>query len=382
LIFTTLLNIAIFQGIVLGIIILKSILFKSTANKYLAYAIFTLSLLLLNFVFAITNIYNTLPFLIIIDNIEWTFLFPVFFFLFVVNHVQHPIRTSKKIGLLFLPFLFSVLINIFNDLDKVIGIYTLPNYINKVLENLIFSQYYIFPIFIIGILVFTYPFIKFSTDIQEKKWITFLWIAIFLLLFSFILTIFTGLIFLYDISFFMKFLALFATLIIHWTSYFGVFKYKLAKDKEDIRALLNKQITSNYNNFPIDIKFDKKMTLNKKELMTIDNPYFQKFESLCKHQHIYRDSTLNRERVAEMLGISPGYVSQLINTITGQNFSNYINYYRIKAVKEMILSSEFEKYNLLTIGLESGFTSKTTFYNTFKKSTGMTPNEYRKIHTK
>ncbi|AUC84853.1 AraC family transcriptional regulator [Polaribacter sp. ALD11] len=379
-IFTTFLNIAIFQGIVLGIIILKSILFKSTSNKYLAYAIFTLSLLLLNFVFAITNIYNTIPFLIVIDNIEWTFVFPVYFFLFVINQVHHPIRQSKKIRLLFLPFLFSVFINVFNDLDKVFGIYKLPNSINKILEGLIFSQYYIFPIFIIGILSYIYPFIKFSNDAQEKKWITYLWASISILLLSFILTIFTGLIFQYDISYFMKFLALFATFIIHWTSYFGVFKYKLAKDKEDIRALLSKRMQPHHND--INIKLQKKTSLDKNESMTEENPYFKKLESLCQQQHIYRDNTINREKIAEMLGISAGYVSQLVNTITGQNFSNYINYYRIEAVKGMIFSSEFEKYNLLTIGLESGFTSKTTFYNAFKKATGMTPNEYRKIHIK
>ena len=65
------------------------------------------------------------------------------------------------------------------------------------------------------------------------------------------------------------------------------------------------------------------------------------------------------------------------NTITGDNFANYINQYRVEAVKEMISNSEYENYNLLTIGLESGFTSKTTFYKAFKKFTGQTPNEYK-----
>ncbi|MDX6183929.1 helix-turn-helix domain-containing protein [Flavobacterium sp. Fl-77] len=75
--------------------------------------------------------------------------------------------------------------------------------------------------------------------------------------------------------------------------------------------------------------------------------------------------------------MSAGYVSQLINMITGDNFANYINNYRVEAVKEMILDSDYENYSLLAIGLESGFTSKTTFHNAFKKSTGMTPNSFR-----
>ncbi|MFC5046178.1 hypothetical protein [Aquimarina hainanensis] len=60
-IFITLLNIAVFQGIVLGMIIFKSPLFKSSANSYLAYAIFALSVLLLNLVFELTYIYDTIP---------------------------------------------------------------------------------------------------------------------------------------------------------------------------------------------------------------------------------------------------------------------------------------------------------------------------------
>jgi len=114
-----------------------------------------------------------------------------------------------------------------------------------------------------------------------------------------------------------------------------------------------------------------------KESITADNLYFQKLELLCKEQHIYTDSTLNREKVAEKLGISAGYVSQIVNTITGDNFAHYINQYRVEAVKEMILNSDYENYNLLAMGLESGFTSKATFYKAFKKVTGQTPNEYK-----
>ena len=372
-IFTTLLNIAIFQGIVLGVIIIKSPLFKSSANKYLAYAIFTLSLLLLNLVFEIVEIYNTIPLLRFIDNIEWGFIFPVFIFLFIVHQVNHPIRHSKKNRWLFVPFLYSAIINIFNDLDKVAGIYDIPNSVNTVIETLYLLQIFILPPFIIGILIYSYSCIKFSKDSREKKWITFLWAFAYTILLSWVLAILVGLFFEYDISSFMKLLALFATFLIHLTTYFGVFKFRLSKDKKGINTLLNNGLLIPNSNISTDIN-------TKKESLTPDNHYFKKLEVLCNNQQIYRDSTLNREKIAEKLGISTGYVSQLVNTITGENFTNYINQYRVEAVKKMILDSEFKNYNLLAIGLESGFTSKTTFYNAFKKVTGITPNAFRKAN--
>ena len=44
----------------------------------------------------------------------------------------------------------------------------------------------------------------------------------------------------------------------------------------------------------------------------------------------------------------------------------------------MLLHPDFSNYSLLSIGLEVGFNSKATFYNSFKKNTGITPNEYKK----
>ncbi|ADV50580.1 transcriptional regulator, AraC family [Cellulophaga algicola DSM 14237] len=374
-IYITLLNIAIFQGIILSIIILKSPLFKGVANKYLAYAIFTLSLLLLNLVFEITEAYNTIPLLRFFDDIEWAFIFPVFIFLFVVNKVNHPIKNSKKLWWMFLPIGYSAIIGIINDLDVVAGIYDIPNSGIRLFEVLYQIELFLAVIFIPAILIYTYSFIKFSKEKQEKQLLTFLWSIVFTLLFSWVIAIIVFLFLQYDISFFMKIIALFATFLIHWTAYIGIYKYKLAKDKAGINTLLNNDFLVPYNNVPTDIPNKKN---DKKEAFTIDNPYYKKLEVLCKSHQIYRDNTLSREKIAIKLGISAGYVSQLVNSITEGNFTNYINRYRVEAVKKMISDSKFENYSLLAIGLESGFTSKTTFYKAFKKITGMTPKEYRK----
>lgn len=372
-IYTTLLNIAIFQGIVLGLIILKSSLFNSNSNKHLAYLLFTLSIILLNHVFEIQGVFTLYPFLRFIESVEWVFLIPTFIFLFIINRIDDTVKSKQKIYLSFIPFAYSAVLNITQDLDRVAGIYTIPESCNGLFEILGLMHLALAVTFIPFLPLYSYFMIRHLKDSQEKNWIITLLAIVSSLLFAWLITCLVGLFLQYDISSTMNVLALSATFIIHWTAYIGIYKYKLAKNKEAIYNFLNKDLTISYtmqvveNNEPEEYR----------ESITADNLYFQKLELLCKEQHIYTDSTLNREKIAEKLGISAGYVSQIVNTITGDNFANYINQYRVEAVKEMISNSEYENYNLLAMGLESGFTSKTTFYKAFKKVTGQTPNEYK-----
>ena len=373
-IYTTLLNIAIFQGIVLGLIILKSSVFNSNSNKYLAYLLFTLSIILLTYVFEIEDAFTSYPLLHIIDNIVWPFLLPVFLFLFITNRIDHTIKSKQKIYLYFIPFVYSAVLNIINDLDHVAGIYNIPKSGIALITILGLVQLFLAITFIPFLLIYSYFMIRHLKDSQEKKWIITLFTIVSLLLFSWLITCLAGLFLEYDISFALSVLALSVTFIIHWTAYVGIYKYKLAKNTNAVYNFLNTDLALSYSNLQV---VENNTPEEYRESITADNLYFQKLELLCKEQHIYTDSTLNREKVAEKLDISAGYVSLIVNTITGDNFANYINQYRVEAVKEMISNSEYDNYNLLAMGLESGFTSKTTFYKAFKKITGQTPNEYK-----
>jgi AraC-like DNA-binding protein len=272
------------------------------------------------------------------------------------------------------------LTNIIYDCEVVAHIFKIPNVIKTVIETLKDFDFFIILIFLPFVAVYTFSFIKFSKDKQERKWITFLWSLVFTLLFSWLIAVLIALFFEYDLSFCMRILALFATFLIHCTAYYGVFRYRLAGNKEGIEGLLSQSVSLLPEKFPKDVILKKETETTNLDSFTKENVYFKKLETLCEVHQIYRDSTLNREKVAEQLGISAGYVSQLINVITGDNFANFINNYRVEAVKKMILDSDFENYSLLAIGLESGFTSKTTFYDAFKKATGMTPNSFRNIN--
>lgn len=379
-IYTTLLNIAIFQGIVLGLIILKSSIFNSNSNKYLAFLLFALSIVLLNYVFEIEGVFTSYPLILFIDAIDWVFLLPVFTFLFIINRIDDAVKNRQKIYLCYIPFVYASTLNITIQLDHVAGIYKIPESYMYLINILQLIQILLAIIIILFLPLYSYFMIRHLKDPQEKKWVITLLTIMYLLLFIWLTTYLIGLFFQLDISSTMSGVAISATLIMHWTAYIGIYKYRLAKNKDAIYNFLNTNLVVSSPNLQIienSLTEENNTQEEYRESITADNLYFQKLELLCKEQHIYTDSTLNREKVAEKLGISSGYVSQIVNTITGDNFAHYINQYRVEAVKEMISNSEYENYNLLAMGLESGFTSKTTFYKAFKKVTGQTPNEYK-----
>lgn len=80
--------------------------------------------------------------------------------------------------------------------------------------------------------------------------------------------------------------------------------------------------------------------------------------------------------LSKMLGCSPNQLSQVINQHSVVNFHDFINKYR---VEEFIERAQNNKgFKLLSIAMESGFNSKSSFNTIFKKHTGLTPSGFLK----
>jgi len=78
----------------------------------------------------------------------------------------------------------------------------------------------------------------------------------------------------------------------------------------------------------------------------------------------------------------PNYqLTEVLNTHLGFNFFQFVNTYRVEAVKKMLTDPK-NNYSIEAIGYECGFASKSAFYSVFKKMTRMTPVEYRALHFK
>ncbi len=100
--------------------------------------------------------------------------------------------------------------------------------------------------------------------------------------------------------------------------------------------------------------------------------------ALMAKEKPYQNNELSLRDLAGMMHISTHYLTEIINRYAEKNFYEFINYYRVEEVKEKIQDSDFEHFTLLSLGLDAGFNSKSSFNSVFKKQTGMTPSEYKK----
>lgn len=119
---------------------------------------------------------------------------------------------------------------------------------------------------------------------------------------------------------------------------------------------------------------------NKKEQKIISGfDMFQRINDYIIEEEKYLDINVSLNNIASRFGITAGYMSKLINSHTGKNFSDYINQQRVNVAKEMIQNPQFAHYKIESIGLESGFKSKSNFYTAFKKFSGQTPAQFRRL---
>ncbi len=93
---------------------------------------------------------------------------------------------------------------------------------------------------------------------------------------------------------------------------------------------------------------------------------------------LYLQSDLNIERLASEISTNKSYVSQIINEMEHQNFSSFLNNYRINEARHLLLDENYKNLTIESIAKEVGFKSKSAFNTSFKKVTGITPSFFIK----
>lgn len=119
----------------------------------------------------------------------------------------------------------------------------------------------------------------------------------------------------------------------------------------------------------------KKSGLNESRKEEIKNHLLNYLEK----EKPYLKSELTLKDLAEGLAVSEHNLSEVINTTLRQNFFDLINGCRVKEAQLRMKNPENKNFTILAIAFDSGFNSKSSFNSVFKKITGMTPTEYKRL---
>lgn len=278
-------------------------------------------------------------------------------------------KISVKDKLLFLPFLFFLLMTtVFKIL---LFIDPADEIIKNSYEN--FSNYHeIFAVFYSLFLVamcyrivlnYQKKYRNYNISIVRQQII---WLKVTLILLFFVVFIYAYLmvrVILYPQTtgnFYALWIA--NSFMIYWLGHIGIYKYGVQRERQNIRkySLENR----------VEVVIDKSK-----------NSIISSLEKIIIKDKRFLDSQISLEIIASELEVSKGHLSRLIHSELHTSFTDYINLLRIDEAKSHLINPSFSNYTLAAIGLEAGFNSKSTFYSTFKKITGLTPLQFKNEET-
>lgn len=85
---------------------------------------------------------------------------------------------------------------------------------------------------------------------------------------------------------------------------------------------------------------------------------------------------ISLDTVAEVVNLSTSYLSFIFKEISGRNFVDYVNEFRVEKAKILLEESAL---NIAQIGERVGYNSANSFSKVFKKYVGISPGQFRKL---
>lgn len=355
-------NILIIVGAIQGTLFSTHILIKNkfNSNYYLAFVILFLSLNNLYYSFIDTGISQQFKYYECFYLPYKLLVLPMYFF-FLTSYLGLTKEYKRFKKNIFIPFILFFLLNSITNITN-----TFFFELNKNIKTIVYySEEYFSIVFSLAIIIRSLVLVKeyekgnFNYNLKkvvvETKWLKQILASGIIVCVVWVITIVINHINNSDLynNFNKYFIWVSITLIVYLICYLGIFHNDIFNQRQIIRnkALNNKE---------------KKTTPNK-----------SKIKNVIENEKLYLNPSLSLADVAQKLNLNETYVSHTFNLESDLNFSNYINSLRIKNVKKLLLNEDYKNYTLLAIALESGFNSKSAFYNAFKKDTGLTPTQYR-----
>lgn len=106
----------------------------------------------------------------------------------------------------------------------------------------------------------------------------------------------------------------------------------------------------------------------------------EKLSECMETGKLYLNSDLKLQDVANAVECNTSELSQVLNVFMNISFTDFINQYRVDEFIKRIQDKSASKYTLASLSEQCGFSSRTSFFRSFKKLKGMSPAEFIKEH--
>ncbi|MGE8722775.1 helix-turn-helix domain-containing protein [Leptospira terpstrae] len=105
------------------------------------------------------------------------------------------------------------------------------------------------------------------------------------------------------------------------------------------------------------------------------NQVLQRLDDLMNLDHLYLNEDLSLPILSKHLGLHTHQLSEILNSMLGCTFRNYINQFRLQEAARLLL--EKPDMTILSVIYASGFNSKSSFHKLFQERFGISPQNYR-----
>lgn len=136
---------------------------------------------------------------------------------------------------------------------------------------------------------------------------------------------------------------------------------------------------NNGNPAPYNIKNHKEKVAAYRSLIRAElaDELYDKIVDIIVSKKKYRDPDYSAGQLAKELQTNTRYLSAVINSRFGMNYSCYVNEQRVREAAHLLTDRRYRNLNVEQISSMVGFSNRQSFYAAFYREKGETPRAYR-----
>ena len=367
---SSILLIYFFNGVVFSTLLaIKGFQYKNKSTLWLSLFVLLGTLYITPFMLGYAGWYSKNPYREILFYIPFQqlFLMPPVLYFYIRTLLDKSFKFSKRDVIHFLPticYIIYSLIIFFNDKVFVNELYFYKDQKDKdfaswyQVSGFVWMCIYLLPSLKV---YYRYRYITYHT-VSFADTILFGWIKKFLI-------VFFGNKFWYYLCF---------SCLLYYISISGYTNYMQSIIPfTDRLNVVDVNLGNNINNF--NAKYDPEIERFQQEEF---NQLKSQIEKIMLEEQMFKKQDLTLQDFSLRLNLNTKKTSQVINQCFNMNFNDFVNHYRTEEVIRILKSDQPNLFTLLSIALDCGFNSKSTFNRAFKKHTAVTPKEYLEQYRK